>query len=360
MSLHDGVLLLNMPETEIKPTIKYLHPTWGADPEFFFARKNLVGNPSSIIGAEKILPKEGIITTGGKLIIDGIQAELNPYFNRCRQSFSYRIHELFQGVQRQIAGKRITINWNVLVKVTKKEMDSLSPDSKRFGCSPSLNAYGNYPQLPDASKYLYRSAGGHIHLGTSPGSSEQCVINMLKDGKEAEKIVKILDIIVGNTCVLLDRDEGEIERRKYYGRAGEYRIQPHGIEYRVLGNFWLKNYTLMSMVMGLCRQGLGFAENKKAGKELMAAVNELEIVHAINNNDFNLALANFNRIKPIIIKWCPNFTGHSLNDRSMPAFEKFIEKGIKKSFRGDPLKHWSNYRFTYEDKGFEAYLERKS
>ena len=65
--------------------------------------------------------------------------------------------------------------------------------------------------------------------------------------------VKILDIVVGNTCVIMDRAPSQVERRKVYGRAGEYRLPAHGIEYRTLSNFWLRSYQLTHLVFSLAR-----------------------------------------------------------------------------------------------------------
>ena len=43
------------------PKVQGLTINFGSDPEFFFAKKNMAGKASDkIIGAEKILPEEGV------------------------------------------------------------------------------------------------------------------------------------------------------------------------------------------------------------------------------------------------------------------------------------------------------------
>ena len=337
--------------------IKYLSTIkFGADPEFFFERKPLIGRKGTIIGAEKIIPKKGIYIGEAKIIIDGVQAELNPSPATCRESFGRGLHFSFQKVAEQMRMKRIKINWNACVKITRKEMNSLCDKSKMFGCSPSLNAYKEHIDLPNGAEYLFRSAGGHIHLGAYYPYGDDTVHTLLHG--DVDDVVKILDIIVGNTCVLIDRDEGEIERRKCYGRAGEYRKPKYGIEYRVLSNFWLHNYQTMSFVLGLVRLGLGFAESKIAKRKLFNTVNEKEIRDAINNNDFELAQYNFNLIKPLIEKYATN--DHSLNKYRIPIFEHFVlTGGLKKWFKEDPMKHWTSENFEAVGTGWERFLEDK-
>jgi hypothetical protein len=150
----------------------------------------------------------------------------------------------------------------------------------------------NAASLVDPEKYRIRSAAGHIHLGDASGSTTSSQWAALHS---PDRLVPILDIIVGNTCVLLDRDPGNVERRRVYGRAGEYRTPPYGIEYRVLSNFWLRSYSLMSFVMSLSRFAVGLltATIHNGGRkgvnyeaELLKLVNMDDIRRAINENDF--------------------------------------------------------------------------
>jgi hypothetical protein len=360
-----------MVETSTAPTqkIPYVSMGMGSDPEFFFHKKTLLGKMGTVIGAEKVIPKEGIrggtpgareLNTTTKIIIDGVQAEMNPSSATCRQVMGGEISRMMHLIVKIAKDKGVAINWKPLVKVTASELKSLKPENKKFGCEPSYNAYKEVIELPDPEKYLYRAAGGHLHFGhygTPRADHKDDMSRVFKN--DPKETIKILDIIVGNTCVMIDKDEGNIERRKFYGRAGEYRLPMHGpnqgLEYRTLSNFWLRNYKMMSMVFGFARMAMGFALLNQAKKELFEAVKEEDIQKAINENDAVLAKKNFKKIKPIIEKYSTD--EHSLNRINMRNFEFFVDKGIDFFFKDDVITSWTNNHFsTGGGQGWESFM----
>lgn len=328
----------------------------GCDPEFFFSRDG------KVIGSEKVLPKEGVDSvvasysdhSSGKIVIDGVQAELNPAPNTCRQSLSYNISRCFITMKSELLtgeGKDVKLDFSPTVTVDKEEIDSLSDGSKRFGCAPSNNAYraaqkSNKIKV-NAEKYPYRSAGGHIHLGRIGGAA----MASWRGLEKPEVLVPALDVLLGNTCVLIDRDPGNIERRKLYGKAGEYRVPAHGVEYRTLSNFWLRNYTLMSFAFGLARFTVNMVGQSTEATdyvgELMKLVKMKDIEKAINTNDAALALKNFEAIEPWLNMVLPLpgqlMSGYEipLSPATIPAFKHFAKKGVDYWFKlNDPLAHW--------------------
>ncbi len=361
--------------------IEYRTISFGADPEFFFQTKG-----GAVIGAEKVLPKEGVqefieqymydqygnlvLDDNGRpttrmvaknnghkyLIIDGVQAEFNVLPNTCRQSFSTNLAICFRKTAEQIHGKDIVASFAQTVEVDKEEMQSLSRDAQQFGCAPSKNAYGRTEvTVKDASKYLSRSAGGHVHIGhAGDGTVERTL-------KNTDITVPILDIIVGNTCVLLDRDKGNVERRKNYGRAGEYRVPKHGLEYRTLSNFWLRSYQTMSFVLALVRFAVCVAGDEAVSKELLSLVDIEQVAKAINDNDLALAQANFDKVKDFILSI--GVKGGSTNENwfplqgvRMPQFEFFAQKGLNHWFKEDIMKHWVEHQYRNRH-GWEGFLE---
>lgn len=332
----------------------------GSDPEFFFHKRTLMGKLGSVVGAEKVLPKSGIkcfpnVTSNkSKLVIDGVQAEINPQSYTCRQSMGGEFSGIVKIMQDIATKKRLMINWAPLVKVSPKELRSLSPENKRFGCDPSFNAYNETVILPDPEKYLFRSAGGHMHFGAYYSNEQDMLTKLVKD--DVKSVVMLLDIIVGNTCVMLDTDEGNKERRKFYGRAGEYRLPSHGLEYRVLSNFWLRDYKMMSMVFGISRIAFGFAMLPEAKEAAFAAVKEEDIRKAINENDVVLAHKNWKKIRPVIAKY--STTSNSLHQNNLGAFDYFVSKGLNHFFPDDPTQAWTKPSFyTGGGHGFESFLE---
>jgi hypothetical protein len=343
--------------------LKFYTISMGCDPEFFFSKKG------KITGAEKIIPAEGVIYdknkdkkigrydgectahgTISKIIIDGVQAELNPRPNTCRANLANEIGECFRQLYAKIKDDTsLNIDFSQVVKVSKKELDSLSEKSKTFGCAPSNNVYTQAESkiTVNPQVYRYRSAGGHIHLGEYYSVSYPEVKEALT---KPERLVPLLDILVGNTSVLIDRNPWAKERRKVYGRAGEYRLPAHGLEYRTLSNFWLQSYQLMSLVFGLARVSViivanSLKLNEPFDEQIIKSVNKEDIEKAINNNDYELAYKNFLKIRDIYFNLIKTDTysedySYSINSHTVKEFEYFLSRDINYWFKEDPLTHW--------------------
>lgn len=332
---------------------------FGCDPEFFFTKNG------KITGAEKVLPEHGVhyqrgafgdingsVTDGeSKVIIDGVQAELNPRPDTCRARLGNEISALFRTLYTTMQEKGVEADFHPSVKITQEEMDTLSEKSKQFGCAPSKNAGGESKMsVTDASKYMYRSAGGHIHLGHRGDDEIKAVL------ENPDLLIPVLDIIVGNTCVMIDRDPSNIERRKVYGKAGEYRTPPHGIEYRTLSNFWLRSYQLFSLVMGLSRLAVEICADGHAEK-LLSMVDIAKVRKAINENDAYEARRNFEAVLPFVLSLTQyQSADHTpLHPDTIDLFEKFIDKDLDYWFEKDALKHWIELPEGH-DTGFESFL----
>lgn len=339
--------------------IEFFRVMLGADPEFFFKQEGRV------IGSEKVIPKEGFRAKGRDynneeveygapiIVIDGVQAEFNPEASDCRETFSNGLRTCFMRLDETIRGKKVEVDFGAAVNVDEEELGSLSEENQQFGCSPSFNTYGQADMtIKDASTYLHRSAGGHIHLGTHYANPQGEIL------RSPERVVPILDIVLGNTCVLLDRDLGNVERRKNYGRAGEYRTPQHGLEYRTLSNFWLRSYPLASFVLGLARFAVHVAADEAASKKLLSLVSLEDIENAINKNDFELAQRNFNKIRAFVCSL--SVRGNSgymypLQGNNLLAFDSLVEKGIAYYFPKDAMQNWLSP--AWSDRGWERFAQ---
>lgn len=344
----------------------------GCDPEFFFSKKG------EVFGAEKVIPPDGIVYEPGtckweagnpkrdgdytslqsvksKIIIDGVQAELNPRPNTCRANLGNEISACFRKIYSDLKMKNsFDIDFSPVIEVSKKEMDSLSEKSKQFGCAPSKNIYNTPSKIKvNPAEYRYRSAGGHIHLSGNDTSSKSAI-------SHPERLVPMLDIVLGNTCVLLDRNEMMKERRKIYGRAGEYRLPAHGLEYRTLSNFWLLSYPLMSFVMGLSKLSvsiIGQSETDYNYEEaILSVINKDNITEAINENNFELAEENFEKLEPVILDITT--TDNPINSYNIKQFKYFVKKGIHYWFKDPSLEHWMKLPEGHGN-GWESFLDRK-
>lgn len=350
-------------------TTRITHRTvyMGADPEFFFTAHG------KTIGAEKVLPKEGIKADygGGKIIIDGIQAELNPNASHCRAYVGNNIRECFKEVHQQLKKFPDTkTDFSQAVEITTEEMRSLDPSSKQFGCTPSKNAYTdkNGVKIKNAARYYKRTAGGHIHLGHNKNPK------LMEIMEKPRRVAQMLDIVAGNTFVLIDRDPGNIERRKNYGKAGEFRTPPHGFEYRTPSNFWLRSYQLTAFALGMARFAINIlastTETNDFEQKIRSKVDMRKIRKAINTNDFDLAYENFKKIEPILMEIVPlsargssdkgeyNNYDYPLTPDTIQEFHYVVKTGIDHWFKEDPLDHWRNLPEGHSG-GWEDFLMEK-
>jgi hypothetical protein len=348
-----------------------IYPILGCDPEFFFTKKD------KVIGSELLLPPEGISltptnTNTSKIIRDGVQAELNPLANSCRDVVCSNIGQLFIKINGEIKNnpkyKDVKVSFDTSVKVTKPAMKKLSEKSRLLGCSPSKSAYGENVDIAsiNTEDYRERSAGGHIHLGFGDQKLNPNPALHKALTEDAERTVIMLDIICGNTLVLVDRDKGNAKRRLVYGRAGEYRTPAHGLEYRTPSNFWLKSKPLASLTFGLARLAVHLMTDKNKEvyfKAFTEAVNVKNVQDAINLNSFQAAMRNFKAIEPLLMQVMDKSGTegrHPITPNNIKYFYAFIEgvkqKGLEFWLPENPMEHWErNYSSSYY-KGFNDFL----
>lgn len=335
----------------------------GCDPELFFERNG------QIVGSEKVI-------TPGMLpgvVLDGVQVELNPRSYMCRAHLGVDIANAFRTLRGHLENmKDISVSFTSVVEVSKEELDSLSAKSRELGCAPSDNFYHGATSLNiDPTTFRTRSAGGHVHVGL-PETMK----------KRALRLVPIFDSIIGNTCVMIDRDPMAVERRKTYGRAGEHRLPSHGIEYRTLSNFWLRSYPLMGFVMGLSRLAAGILKttldmrppmyevppvyypyagnfNWDAEAKFLKMVDLASMEKAINENDLELAKKNYQNVKEFIYNHVPWGMDCGLDPGILNEFDFFLkkveEKGITYWFPENPIDHWCSI-YDGHNHGWESFL----
>lgn len=315
----------------------------GADPELFLTK---LGH---VVGSEKVIKENKLV------VEDGVQVELHPEPTYCRDLLLGNLASCIASLHGMTNGTLAKPSLSVTVDVSKRQYDSLSDKNKQFGCTPSYNVHSeDHPAMGvDPSKYLKRSAGGHMHFGVQGlPKKEQDII------RTPELIVPLFDILVANTCVLLDRDEGNVERRAHYGLAGEYRTPAYGLEYRTLSNFWLIAPPVASFVFGLARRAIGIANTDQAD-ELKSLVNMDDIRRAINTNDFDLALANYLKYRDFLVgTGAPEDTRFVMSSKSdTDFFGRIVVDGLEKWFKKDIYANWLNSKNHYARGGWTRFKD---
>lgn len=348
---------------------------FGADPELF------IESDGKVVGSEHVIPETGFtgdaITRSSiqgqhinhadpsiNIVRDGVQVELNLPATKCRQWLNLELHHAFRLLKKNLEGQKFQVSFRQVVEVDKVELEKLSKASRRLGCQPSFNWYSPIATIgvnPDT--YTKRSAGGHLHFGL-PSHLMQ----------HRERLAPLADVIIGNTSVLLDRDQNAAERRKVYGRAGEFRLPKHGFEYRTLSNYWLRSRELVSLVTGLMRMTMFVLDTSVSSAEVggwaadQALLDLISLPHiekAINTNDVELARANFEGVKEFIKRHVPEVSYQTRKETGLSAgnvdlFTKLVNRIDTETLEGvfpeAPMTHWTASNFAW-GRGIELFFD---
>jgi len=289
----------------------------GSDPEVF-----VVDEKDQVIPAYTFLQDKKTTNTA---YWDGFQAEFSmPGGRSCLEEFNTyiknRLVEIRVEAKRKNPNAKLTLK-NV-VEVPTNELMTADLKYVEFGCKPSFNAYEDTGlAIADPRALTSRFAGGHLHYGTSYFKTDP--------RGRADAIVKVLDAVVGVAGVSMAAEMDNPMRRIYYGRAGEYRLPKHGLEYRVLSNFWLISPAISMLTCELFRAAIRFAE---AGFGFMWNADETEVRGIINTCDVAGArklLAKNGKVLEAILYHTNFNTGHGSLKKSVDVAMYTILNGLE-------------------------------
>lgn len=162
---------------------------------------------------------------------DNVALEFNIPVCNTPAAFRKNVKETLAKVELLAAGRSLLVSRDSVAFFKK---DALShPNALIFGCEPDYNAWklikNKRPQLPK-SRMNMRTAAAHVHIGT-----HENIID----------VAKRLDLFLGVPSILLTE---KTLRRTLYGKAGDIRPKPYGLEYRTLDNFWIFKDSLIDWV----------------------------------------------------------------------------------------------------------------
>lgn len=260
-----------------------LIPTLGADPEIMVVEA-ATGKVVSAIPLMRGHNKEKPVDLGDgiKMYYDNVLMEFAFPPSYGRGALVTKLRTAFHRGQQHI-GK----DYRFLPKAAHVyDMEQLSDKvSWEAGCSPNFDAYAETMNLPAEFKNGLRSGSFHIHIGSDDWKNKNAYrSDKLLNSKSKHQAIRLLDMYVGVASVIFDKDETAQSRRALYGRAGEFRPTPYGIEYRVLGNYALRSPELTANVLDLVEHVLDVIRSGEE-EEMMALVDAKDVREVINTGN---------------------------------------------------------------------------
>jgi len=208
----------------------------GSDPEVFVfnTKTNQIENAEMYIQGTKEIPF--VINENVSIMVDGVTLEFTTKPATCKNSF-------IEAVSESLFFARLELPEEHQLKfITSSKLDDrfLSDNSRIVGCDPDMNIYkGCNNEKPVIEDVFF--AGGHIHIGEELESFQiQAVIKTLD--KELLPYVNSLE------KTFKDSFELGMRKKVQYGKKGNFRTKPYGIEYRSVSNRWLQNESTIENV----------------------------------------------------------------------------------------------------------------
>lgn len=252
----------------------------GADPELFvFNSRGKAVSAHGLLPGTKCKPHP---VACGAIQVDGMAAEFNINPATTFEEFDHNFNTVLAELKAYLP-KSYSLKALPSVVFDQDVWDKTDDNAKELGCSPDFNAWTgevNAPPLCLENPTL-RTASGHLHIGWTEGADMEDLNHILN----CQDLVKQLDWYLGAWSLTKDPDP---TRRLLYGKAGACRYKSYGVEYRVLGNFWVLDKQL----------------RLETWNRLHTAINDMaplfmperyklwnnDVVNAINRSDLGIAL----------------------------------------------------------------------
>lgn len=293
-----------------------VYPRLGADPEIFIVDENDEVIPAfNFLKSKKENPRyfwdgfQAEFTTEAKTCLayttDGIQGHLN-YLLGLARAFNKNAHFTYKSV----------------IDIPREVLYNTKQIHAEFGCMPSLNVYNEEPLVvPDPYQVPIRFAGFHIHFGFKEEKTGSYYVKNWNDEKLVAS-VKWLDRIAGIMSVSVFQGLEDYRRRKFYGKAGEYRLPKHGLEYRTLSSAMFISPVLIHLIWDFARIALMVSINPELAKHWVYYSDD-KVRNIINNYDIKDAKALL-KLNEGMIKGILHYLYHN-EDLTKSAFHMMME-----------------------------------
>ncbi len=250
--------------------------TIGSDPEVMIYNRSL----GKIVSSLALLPdkqnpidlNDGIFVYADNVLVE---AKFPPV--RTKAEFVNSFRKAFFRIKRHLGD-----NFKIIPVAAHVYDDSELQDRAawKIGCVPSYNCYTQDENEIVKFNDGMRTGSAHIHIG----NPNLCNYN------RRHETTRLLDVFVGCASVILEQDIAEASRarRNFYGKAGEFRPTPYGLEYRVLSPFVLSSPALIELIYDLVDFTLSIVEGGES-EQILNLVNGNQVQDCINNCESRLA-----------------------------------------------------------------------
>jgi hypothetical protein len=267
----------------------------GADPELM-----LLTPEGKLASAIELVPgtkEKPHAVSCGAVQHDNVMAEFNVNPSGTDDEFVHNMREVLRDLAAMVTPH--TLVARASANFPKAVLDN--DVAKVFGCDPDFDSWTLQMNSIDgtAAMETFRSAGGHFHIGEKDATKE-----MLQDPYGKVEVVKMLDIFQGIVSIAIDDDKTAPKRRALYGRAGAHRPKDYGVEYRALGNFWVRSPDLVQMMYELADRAVALTLDGKS-TEIIESIGETEIQRVINESDKKGAKK---IVKDLLVGWIDSNT----------------------------------------------------
>jgi len=227
--------------------------TFGADPEFFIFdnEENKIVSAIPVLKRDKndpiVLDKKGNV----KLYYDNAMGEFTVRPADSKEDFIKSIGESLHLINDFLIdgfGGKYSIRIQASHNFEPEQLDH--EDALKVGCNPEYSADTVSDIVPPDFSGSLRSSGAHFAVGIMTKDER------IKDFQSSIDLVKLFDYFVAIPFTLIDNDSTSTQRRILgYGSKSSHRPKPEygdlGLEYRVLGNYWLNSPKLVGLVYDL-------------------------------------------------------------------------------------------------------------
>lgn len=248
--------------------------TIGSDPEIgiYSTLSKKIVSSIPVLKTDKNNPIVLDRKTNTKFYADNVLAEFSFAPANSKEQFVDRFRNAFQKGQ-EFLGEDYKFALKAAHEYDSSEMKAdYGINPLEIGCTPSFDFYKL--QMCDSPQFTnnIRTQSTHIHIGNTK----------LQEFEAKHEGLKLIEIYLGLSSVIFDKDPSSLARRQYYGLSGSFRPCEYGAEYRIMSSYALNSPKLVDLTYDLVEHSLNHLFDG-TGKDVINSLDTNQIRHSINS-----------------------------------------------------------------------------